>query len=339
MIVFLKREQKRFRPMKTGFSTVFAAVLVLMMGPPAMAKGLFIEIVPIPNSDLTDVFGINDNANINNDVITGSWFDSHAIEHGYVGPVSGVGYKTFDDPNSPNPGTEPRAINDNGYITGFSNSQSGQAASYIPFERDPKGTITEVTMKGALLNDIAQGINNKNNEFAAAYLNTSLAYVGYLGENGAYKKSINLSGIANTGFAGRGINNSGDIVGWYYDTTGVQHGFLISHGTATTIDPNESDLASNVLEGINDKGMITGQWTDTSGLVHSYTYNLHRQKFTRIKVPGSTTFVQAWGINDQGLVALGSDAGYYIWCPTETTCPEGARTFYKPRIKPRPQLP
>jgi len=85
--------------------------------------------------------------------------------------------------------------------------------------------------------------------------------------------------------------------------------------------------------------MITGQWTDTSGFIHSYTYDLHRQKFTNIKVPGARTFVQAWGINDQGLVAVGSDAGYYIWCPTTTICPTEGHSVREQTVKPKPQLP
>ena len=33
-----------------------------------------------------------------------------------------------------------------------------------------------------------------------------------------------------------GINNSGVVVGWYSDSSGVFHGFSIASGTVTTID-------------------------------------------------------------------------------------------------------
>lgn len=327
--------------MKKPILMLTVAAAGLFAGLPAIAmdtaKGILYEVVPVPGSASTNIFGINDTGS--SGVITGSWTDAKAVEHGYVGPANGTDYTTFDDPNSPGPGTEPRAINDNGYITGFSNSKKGSLSNDIPFERDPSGTITEITKNGALLNDVVQGINNKNNEFAGAYLNASLQSVGYLGESGAYKKGVKLTGIANTGYAARGIDNRGDVVGWYYDTGGVQHGFLISGGVARQLDPVESNLAANVLEGINDKGFITGFWTDTSGVIHAYYYDQKTQKFHALKVPGAVSFVQAWGINDNGDIALGSDAGYYIFYRTRQAAPAHAHASYKPHIRPKPELP
>jgi hypothetical protein len=318
---------------------ISAAAIALAAATCAMAasspgqKGTFIPIVPVPNSASTNVFGINDN-----NIITGSWLDASGVEHGYVGPLSGTKYKTFDDPKSPGPGTEPRAINNNGYITGFSNSSSGAIGSYVPFERDPKGNMTEITKNGSLLNYLAQGLNT-NNEFAASYVNQSLTVVGYLGENGQYKKAVKLSGINNTGVGPRGVNSRGDIVGWYYDASGVQHGFLLSGGTATKIDYPGKNVASTLLEGINDNNIITGYWSDTSGILHGFFYQRKKQTFRNINVAGSTSFVQVWGVSNSGLIAVGSDAGYFIYCPAGVTCPGGAHGTYKPLVKPKPQLP
>ncbi len=91
---------------------ISAAVVALMAGP-AAAKSELYQITNVPNSTSTNIFGINDSG-----IATGSWLDSSGVEHGYVGPPDGSNYTTFDDPNEPGPGTEPRAINDNGYITG-----------------------------------------------------------------------------------------------------------------------------------------------------------------------------------------------------------------------------
>jgi hypothetical protein len=314
------------------------AAMALLAGSSAMAmdtsKGFFIPIVPVPNSTLTNVFGINDS-----DVITGSWLDASGVEHGYVGPLDGTNYTTFDDPKSPAPGTEPRAINNNGYITGFSNSQNGSTGADIPFERDPRGAITEITKGGALLNYLVQGINSKGNEFAGGYVNSALQVVGYLGADGKFLKKFKVTGLENTGYAGRAVNNSGDIVGWYYDPGGVQHGLLVSGGKAQKLDPNETTMSANVLEGINDKGIITGFWTDTTGLIHGYFYSMKKMKFVPINVQGSMSFVQPWGVSDTGLIAVGSDAGYFIYCPPRVTCPGIAHGSHKPLAKPKPQLP
>lgn len=320
-----------------------AAALALLTASPTMAmetaRGILFAVVPVPNSQSTNVFGINDAGS--SGVITGSWTDPSAVEHGYVGPVSGNSYVTFDDPDSPGLGTEPRGINDNGYVTGFSNTRNKSPSKHIPFERDPSGNITQITKGGMPLNDLVQGINNKNDEFAGDYIDSSLRSTGYLGENGAYKKAVALTGLDNTGYAARGINDKGDVVGWYYDAAGVQHGFMIVGGTAQQLDPGEPNLAANVLEGINDKGTITGFWTDTSGFIHGYLYNMKRKEFRALKVPGSVSFVQAWGISNKGAVAVGSDAGYYVYYPPGYVFSTPLRTHraYKPPVKPKPQLP
>ena len=91
--------------MRKSLVTISAAAIALAAGMSAMAKGTLIPIVPVPNSASTNVFGINDS-----DIITGSWLDAGGVEHGYVGPLSGTKYKTFDDPKSPAPGTEHRQL-------------------------------------------------------------------------------------------------------------------------------------------------------------------------------------------------------------------------------------
>src|SRR6266852_5819894 len=54
------------------------------------------------------------------------------------------------------------------------------------------------------------------------------------------------------------INDSGQIVGEYFNTLGIRHGFLLSNGTFTTIDfPGAS---STRAIGINDQGDIVGDY-------------------------------------------------------------------------------
>ncbi len=208
----------------------------------------------------------------------------------------------------------------------------------VPWERNPSGTITEVTEKGKVLNYLAQGLNNKRNVFAASLVNAGGNDVGYLGGKAKYKATIKLK-ITNSGYAGRGIDNAGDIVGWYIDSSGLQNGFLISGGKATTIDyPSDSEVYT-VLEGINDKGTITGQWEDTSGIIHGFTYDMKTKKFKDINIPGSVSFVQPWGVNDMGWVAVGSDAGYYVYCPSSKNCVGTAGAYRPPTQKLHPQLP
>ncbi|HEY3777246.1 MAG TPA: hypothetical protein VGL35_04245 [Rhizomicrobium sp.] len=311
---------------------VFAAIVGLLGAGPAAAKPYLYPITAVPNSILTTIFGINDKG-----IATGSWYDPENVEHGYIGSPDGSKYTTFDDQTDP--GTEPRGLNDANIVTGFDNSQSGSADSYIPFERASDGTITDLAKKGVTLNDLIQGIN-KNGVFTGSYATTSLQIVGYTGKNAKFTGGIKLKGITNTGVAGRGIDAAGDIVGWYYDASGAQHGFLLPAGrNPTTINSTAKNTVSTVLESINDKGLITGQYTDTSGDIHGFIYDIAQKAFREIKVPGAASFVQAWGINNKGWVAVGSDAGYFVYCPSFSKCVGTAAPYRAPKQKLHPQLP
>lgn len=313
---------------------ISAALVGLMAAAPAIAKSELYQITPVSGSTETNIFGVNDSG-----IATGSWIDASSVEHGYVGPPDGSNYTTFDDPNEPGPGTEPRAINDNGYIAGFGNNSSGSTTSDVPWERVPSGTITEVTKGGTLLNYLVQGLN-KSNVFAGGYVNSKSVDVGYEGRNAVYKKNIKIGGIKNSGNAGRAIDDAGDTVGWYLDSSGLQHGLYITGGKPSTID--YTGAVYTVLEGINNKGQISGYYEDSSGILHGFVYTIATQAFKPIKVTGSTSFVQAWEINDMGQVGIGSDAGYYIYCPSAKNCSFGGKRASVPVAqirKPHLQLP
>ena len=70
-----------------------------------------------------------------------------------------------------------------------------------------------------------------------------------------------------------GINDVGQIVGHYSDSSGATHGFLYSGGSYTTLD-DPSGIGSTVAYGINDAGGIVGQYIDSKSILHSFfTYN------------------------------------------------------------------
>ena len=58
----------------------------------------------------------------------------------------------------------------------------------------------------------------------------------------------------------RGINSSGDMVGFYTDSTGRQHGFLLQDGLYTTIDFPLAGVRGTIANGINPQGEIVGQF-------------------------------------------------------------------------------
>src|SRR6516225_7756300 len=66
--------------------------------------------------------------------------------------------------------------------------------------------------------------------------------------------SIDYPGAARS--RANGINDRGDIVGIYLDSSGVWHGYLLSGGTFTTIDAPGSIQTRTTS--INNRGVIGG---------------------------------------------------------------------------------
>ncbi|HEX3429344.1 MAG TPA: hypothetical protein VHT03_00545 [Rhizomicrobium sp.] len=300
---------------------ISAALVGLLATSPAMAKATLYQLPLVSGSTETIAFGISNNGNI-----TGYWLDSSGVEHGFVGPDTGSSYTSFDD-TADGTGTQPRGLNRRGLITGIGNVSTGNPLSYVPFERKTDGTINHVTKRGTVLNYLVQGINGIN-IFDGSYEDpNTLEIFGYTGENARYKSKITLQGITTTSVAGRGIDDAGDTVGWYVDTSGVMHGFYqpVGGNAVTVDDPG----GTTNLEGINNKGEISGLYTDTSGNRHGFVYDIATKTFTELTVSGAT-YVEVWGLNDHGQVAidgLDSSTGLfvgYIYCPSARNCPTGA---------------
>ncbi len=100
------------------------------------------------------------------------------------------------------------------------------------------------------------------------------------------------------GTVGMGINDHGDIVGWYQNATGLAHGFLKRGDIYTTIDFPGADF-TNLMD-INDKGQIVGAY----GSVSDYTWHgflLSDGVFTTVDFPGEEESGNiVWSINDEG---------------------------------------
>jgi probable HAF family extracellular repeat protein len=100
------------------------------------------------------------------------------------------------------------------------------------------------------------------------------------------------------------INDSGQIVGFYYNNTGTQymHGFLYSvvTGKYTTIMVPNS--VTTFAYGINDNGQIVGTYIDASNHYSGFLYTISTGQYTTFTVPGAPSVTEAVGINNQGQI-------------------------------------
>jgi probable HAF family extracellular repeat protein len=95
---------------------------------------------------------------------------------------------------------------------------------------------------------------------------------GFVYDNGTYTTIVDPLSIGGTYL--EGINDAGDIVGFYSDSNGNEHGFLYSGGTFAPIDNNQG-ASRTILFGINDTDQIVGVYTGGHGFIYSGgTFNL-----------------------------------------------------------------
>src|SRR4029077_7209369 len=71
----------------------------------------------------------------------------------------------------------------------------------------------------------------------------------------------------------QGINASGDIVGYYQNSSTGYHGFLYSGGSYTTLDDSSGAAGSTLAHGINASGQIVGEYVDSGGTSHGFLYS------------------------------------------------------------------
>ena len=94
-----------------------------------------------------------------------------------------------------------------------------------------------------------------------------------------------------------GINNNGDIVGFFFDGA-TYHGFLLSGGTFTQLDAPGASFGT-LTYGINNNGSVVGAFSDSSG---THGFILNNNTYSPVDFPGQTS-TQISGTNDLGSVA------------------------------------
>ena len=127
--------------------------------------------------------------------------------------------------------------------------------------------------------------------------------------------AINFPGSVGT--EARGINNFGEIVGFYrlgrsdcdFGFTGCTiHGFKLVSGHFTTINVAGSDHVK--VLGVNDGGDVVGAYSTSDGHIHGFLLH-HTGFFQKIDQPGSS-FNFANGVNNS-LTVAGNGITGFLW--------------------------
>lgn len=228
----------------------------------------------------------------------------------------------------------------NGANTNFL-STAGNTVSVLNVGDPAAGQVTAVNSSGTAVG----GANGKAFSFPAGGV---IAPITVPGSTAAIAFGINDAGVivgqdtvgANTpGFADvngvfttiiptptatvvnpQGVNNNGDVIGFYSADGTHQHGFLHNINTKQTTlfaDPvtartQAGGLVLTQFLGINDKGEAVGYYQTNNGSQFGFLYNLAKQTYTFLDEPkaapvNGVQITQITGVSNSGEIC-----GFYI---------------------------
>jgi hypothetical protein len=162
------------------------------------------------------LLGVNDSG-----VAAGFWTDANGNNHGYLVNINTGTFSSVTDPNASSASLTAAAINDNGDIAGFYTSQNGNTDGFLVEGH----TFTDLSVPGAS-STMALGVN-VNDEVVGTYTvgsGSSAAMYGFSWTPGGGFQRIDPYGMGTTTI--NGVNDAGDLVGFYVDSAGNTDGLL-----------------------------------------------------------------------------------------------------------------
>jgi probable HAF family extracellular repeat protein len=189
-------------------------------------------------------------------------------------------FKTVKIPGSTS--TEPGGINNAGDSVGFYVDSAGADHGYILSGKkvttldDPNATAG--TTEGSNLNP--DGAISVVGFYTSSKTGNP---VGFVYKGGKFKDIVGPKGAV--AVYGAAINDSGAIVGYYTDSSGVYHGYLLKNGKYTTL--NVPGAADTFATGINTSGSISFYWVNSSSGVYESSV-LTGKTYKTVNVPGAS---------------------------------------------------
>ncbi|MGH9249480.1 MAG: D-alanyl-D-alanine carboxypeptidase family protein [Acidimicrobiales bacterium] len=202
-------------------------------------------------------------------------------------------YREFEAP-SPRVEIFPSGINDRGYVTGEYIRPDRESG----FVRDPRGRISTFDVPGARgteavkINDRRQIVGRYSED--TPFVDDSTRVRGYIRHRG---KTTRIDAPDAVHTLPTGINDRGDVVGYFVDSGGTTHGFVWRDGRFTTLDVPDATAPTPV--DINDRGDVVGLFIDDAGAPKGFL--LSKGRYSTIAAPGAPTTIP-FGINDTGQI-------------------------------------
>lgn len=302
-----------------ALGALVAVALASVAVPAGAVTYTFQDIIDPLNPAFTQALGIN-----NAGTIVG--YGNATDFNGFVLTLP----STFTRENFPNPSPPPPTfftqvvgIAAAGNTVGFYVDTAGLNHGFT----NTGGTFATVDRPGTAFNQLL-GINQNGNEIAG-YSSTdpagaTLQHAFSLVRGTTNYTDINALLPANINSQATGVNNSGQVVGFWQNAAGDFSAFTDIGGSITSFEFPGS-MSTQAL-GVNDLGEIVGDYIDVGGMMHGFLDNAG--VFSTLDPTGSTA-TTINGIGDNGTVvgffvdAAGNTIGT-VGTPTTTAVPEPA---------------
>src|SRR5271166_3189692 len=159
-------------------------------------------------------------------------------------------------------------INNIGTTDGFYVDNGGTTHGFY----DTKGTFTTVDYPGTAFNQLlGQNDMGQASGYYSMSQNNSTPDTPYVyNELGGGVFQTIFIPAAVGGAQATGINNSQQICGFYIDSQGVNHGFLLNFGLLVVLDAPGSNFTQAL--GLNNKGQVVGDYVDAGGNTHGFVW-------------------------------------------------------------------
>ena len=204
---------------------------------------------------------------------------------------------TYSDPKANKTATETDTygINNAGAIAGdYVDSAGVQHAMVLAGKKLTSFAYKNCTAVTGTGGPAGFGIN-KSGEVAGWCTNSNGIFIGW---TWTAKGFVDVNFPKGTGTEVTGVNDKGDLTGLYFDSAGLQHGFVKKvGGKFKSFDVKVKGTISTGGWAINNAGIITVQVVNSAGTFDGYTYN--GTTFKKVDVKGATSSI-IHGNNNKG---------------------------------------
>lgn len=231
---------------------------------------------------------------INDDGLVSSYYqDASSVYHGFLWRDGGGGFTRVDYPGAAY--SKLYSLNNAGDVIGLYGNSAGTVEHTVTYSAQSRKWTALPDIPGYPLNE-GYGINDDGAAVGNAFTSSGSSVAWVWDPKARVYSFFVVPGAAAFTTTPSGLNDKGQIAGYFADASGVYHGFLKEYATYTQIDVPGAPYT--FLDGLNNSGVVQGQIFDAAGVAEGFVAT-SGGTFTIVNDAGGTNTALV-GINDRG---------------------------------------